>query len=331
MIWPGCRLPFCQSLPGPHIYPFGGFSLNRVNWVKPCPRIRQISWKFDIPIIIDAAFLHNIQACLRGSGDVNVLQWNREWFFSRRVKFDSWFNVMAVYEVSWNGPKFIDCFTGIRTRVVRLWKWRLFWFSHKISLIFSSNWVIPYHGGRSQVLISSKVFDSSICDWKNKFSFFSGKYHLFRIESFRVDFVTLPNSTRVQSVSKTQSRQDFLSKLMDSWLVFRRDRVILNQWTKRNDRSIKRFSKASFTWSLPIRQEILNVSQIIITLHGICTPFFIQTWLQQYGRSAFLFSAHCLFQQSHLFLICVVSTYNDSRKGLHKLCRIPRYCQCKWL
>ena len=63
-------------------------------------------------------------------------------------------------------------------------------------------------------------FDSSICDWKNKFSLF-GKYHLFRIESFRVDFrcvhrlqllkacdqyVTLPNSPRVQSVSEEQSR-----------------------------------------------------------------------------------------------------------------------------
>ena len=68
---------------------------------------------------------------------------------------------------------------------------------------------MPYQGGCSQVLISSKGFDSSICDWKNKFSLF-GKYHLFRIESFRVDFrcvlrlqllkvcdqyVTLPNST----------------------------------------------------------------------------------------------------------------------------------------
>ena len=31
-----------------------------------------------------------------------------------------------------------------------------------------------------------------------------------------------------------------------------------------------------------------------------------------------------LSQQPHLFLICVVSTYNDSRKDLHRLCRIPR-------
>ena len=77
---------------------------------------------------------------------------------------------------------------------------------------------------------------------------------------------------------------------MDSWLVFRRNRVILNQWTKRNDWSIKRFSKTSFVWSLPIRQEVLNVSQIGVAFHGICKPFFIQTWLQQYCRRTFF---HC--------------------------------------
>ena len=38
-----------------------------------------------------------------------------------------------------------------------------------------------------------------------------------------------------------------------------------------------------------------------------------------------------LFQQDHLFPICAVLTYNDSRKDLHKLYRIPRNCQCKWL
>ena len=42
-------------------------------------------------------------------------------------------------------------------------------------------------GGCSQFLISSRGFDSSICDWKKNSSLF-GKYHLFRIESFRADF-----------------------------------------------------------------------------------------------------------------------------------------------
>ena len=117
---------------------------------------------------------------------------------------------------------------------------------------------------------------------------------------------------------------------MDSWLVFRTDSVILNQWTKHNDRSIKWFSKTSFVWSLSIRQEILNVSQIGFTFHRICPPIFIQTWLQQYHKCPFSHSAHCS-QLSHLFPICVVLTYNDSRKDLHRLCQIPRNCQYKWL
>ena len=42
-------------------------------------------------MIIDAAFLLNIQVCVCSSGDVNVFQRNWECFFSRRVKFDSGF------------------------------------------------------------------------------------------------------------------------------------------------------------------------------------------------------------------------------------------------
>ena len=109
---------FLVSLFLDHICPFGSFSWSRVKLSETCPFIRQISWPIDIPIIIDAAILLNIQVCMCNSGDVNVFQRNREWF-SRRVKFDSWFNVMAVYEVSWHGPKFIYRFTGIRKWVVR--------------------------------------------------------------------------------------------------------------------------------------------------------------------------------------------------------------------
>ena len=124
---------------------------------------------------------------MSGSGYIHVFLWNREWFLSRRVKFDSGFNVMAVHEASWRGPKIIYRFTGIRKRVVRWWK-RPFWFSKKIKVTISLNWSLPYRGGCSEVLISSNKFYSPICDWKNKLSFFFGEYHLFRIESFRVDF-----------------------------------------------------------------------------------------------------------------------------------------------
>ena len=142
---------------------------------------------------------------------------------SAHVQFDSGFHVMTVYEVSWHGPKVIHRFTGIRKWVMRWWK-RPFWFSKKINITLSLGWSMPYQGGCSQFLISSKKIDSSICDWKNEFSIFFGKYYFLCIESFGVDFrcvhrlqllkvcdqyVTLPISpppSRVQSVFEEQSR-----------------------------------------------------------------------------------------------------------------------------
>ena len=88
---------------------------------------------------------------------------------------------------------------------------------------------------------------------------------------------------------------------MDSWLVLRSRSVILNQWTEWNNRSFKKLPKTSFIGRLPFRQEILNVPQIGVAFHGICPPTFIQTWLQQYSRGAFLYSAHCSFSNSICF------------------------------
>ena len=70
---------------------------------------------------------------------------------------------------------------------------------------------------------------------------------------------------------------------------------------KRNDWSFSWFSKTPFVWSFPIRQEIYNISQIGIAVDGICPPFFIQTWLQQYSRGAFLYSAYCSFSNPICF------------------------------
>ena len=47
--------------------------------------------------------------------------------------------------------------------------------------------------------------------------------------------------------------------------------------------------------------EILNVSQIGLAFHGICPPILIQTRLQQYGRGAFFYSAHCSFSNPICF------------------------------
>ena len=48
-----------------------------------------------------------------------------------------------------------------------------------------------------------------------------------------------------------------------------------------------------FIRCLPIRQDILNISKIAVTFYGIRSPFFIQTWVQQYSRCPFCNSAYC--------------------------------------
>ena len=52
----------------------------------------------NVPIIINALLLLDIQIRMSSSGDVNVLEWNKK-KISQRVKFDSGFNVMVVFEV----------------------------------------------------------------------------------------------------------------------------------------------------------------------------------------------------------------------------------------
>ena len=161
--------------------------------------------------------------------------------FSRRVKLDSGFNVMTAYEASGHGPKIIYRFTDIQIRVLRLWK-RPFWFSKKVNITLSLNWSMPYQGGCSQVLISSRVFDSSICDWKNKFSIFFGEHHLLRIESLWADF---------RCVHRLQLLRDCMHYVTLDW-VLRSYRMILNQWAKWNNRFFKGMPKTSFIGRLPI-------------------------------------------------------------------------------
>ena len=104
-----------------------------------------------------------------------------EWFFSRRVKFDSGLNVMAVYEASRHGPKIVSSLQRHPEERHEVGGRGPFWFSKKVNITLLelvdavSKWMFS-------VPDLLQGFDSSICDWK------FGKYHLFLIESFRVDF-----------------------------------------------------------------------------------------------------------------------------------------------
>ena len=59
-----------------------------------------------------------------------------------------------------------------------------------------------------------KKFASSICDWKNKFSIFSGKYHLFRIESFLSRVPMRPSSPTPQDLQPARHPSKFTPPTM---------------------------------------------------------------------------------------------------------------------
>ena len=94
--------------------------------------------------------------------------------------------------------------------------------------------------------------------------------------------------------------------------------------------TINGFSEPPFVKCFPIRQEILNVSQTGFKFHGICPPFSIQTWLQQYRRGAFFYSEHCSFRNPLVSDLCGVDVQWFQERSSQALSN-PRNCQCKWL
>ena len=137
-------------------------------------------------------------------------------------------------------------------------------------------------------------------------------------------------STRIQYITEEYTWQDLWAKLMWSRYVLRRDRVIFDHCSKQYYWSVKWYSEPHFIFSshqtrdLECFADSNNIPWNPPTIH---CPDLNATTPQRY----LLLLCALLFQQSHSFPICVVSTCNDSRKNLHKLCRIPRNCQCKWL
>ena len=253
MIWAWMSSCFLVNLTPDHINPSGGFSSKRVNWVKPVPWIRQICWPIDIPIIIDTFLLLDTQIRTSISGDNNVLQWNREWFLLSASKVWLW--------VQRDGG----------TWSFLIWTKNhssLHWHPEMSREVVEETLLILQENQRdlSPRIDRCRTKVDVLRSWspprglirpsaigKTKLSFFFGKYHLFRIESFQSRFLNASiDSNSSRSATSTSSFQippayntyprntpgkTFFPNWLDSWLVLRRNRVILNQWTKWNNRS----------------------------------------------------------------------------------------------
>ena len=212
-------------------------------------------------------------------------------------------------------------------------------------MTFSTNWLIPYQGGCFQCLIASKWLYCSICDWENEFFTTFRQYHLFCGESFSMDFwyvhlfqllkirdkyVSFPDSPRVQYIAMEDSKEHFLSKL-DGFVTDLLE--ILDDILPKNQMewSVPWMVHQNVVLCLPVRQAILNISQLAVTFHGICPPIFIQTWLQQYRTHPFLNSAYCSFSNPICFWTVRGWRTMLPRKIFTILTQFQGSCQCKWL
>ena len=160
MIWPGCKL-FLVNLHPDHIYPSGGFSSSRVNWVK----LVQESEQLLDPSIFQSSSMRF--SCLT-SKFASPASGNESWGCGRDP---SDYPRKSTLLSPWNGR--------CRTKVDVLRSWsppRVLTRPSAIAKINLSFWADFRCVHRLQLL--------KVCD----------------------QHVTLPNSPRIQSVSKEQSR-----------------------------------------------------------------------------------------------------------------------------
>ena len=307
LIWPHIvgswgRLFPRQSPPGPCLS-IRWFLIQCNESCETCPCIRKLSFSINVPVIFNMFLRHHIPSGIGSSGNVNVFQWKREWFFSRHVQFDSGFHVMTVNKVSWEQPEVISSF-----RIISCW----------VILIFNNKKMIVDVGWKKTRLILQEEFlvlllglgDPGLrwmfsnADPLQKFWLFhlrSGKwiFHL-SLASFALSLRPWSSDASICSNSSMSATKmspflqlptacnaypkNFPGKTFEpTWCaldpLFRRNRVIFYHAPRWNNWAIEWHSEPPFIGCLPIRQKILNISQIAVPFHGI-RPFFIQTWLQ---------------------------------------------------
>ena len=144
---------------------------------------------------------------------------------------------------------------------------RIGWYRIKVDVL--SSWSPPIK------------FDSSICDWKFEFSIFWEillPLHWVFWSRFQSPQCLQPICHPSKFTPRTNrirgTIQARLSFQIDGFLNGLSERLGHTQQVNQTEWSVfKRFSKTSFVWSLSIRQEILNVSQIGIAHFGICHHF----------------------------------------------------------
>ena len=142
-VWSGGRLLSCQSPPRPCIS-IRWFFIQYSEPCETCPCIWQFSISINVPTVSDVFLQHYIQGCICSSGNVDIFQRKRKWFF-----LVLWDDVKSNCLKWTRNHSYLHHHTATSLEVGLP-----VWFSSKNFLFFSSVWVIPDWSGCSQNLIS---------------------------------------------------------------------------------------------------------------------------------------------------------------------------------
>ena len=99
--------------------------------------------------------------------------------------------------------------------------------------------------------------------------------HLFQFFNLCDYNVSFPDSSRVQCIAEKYTWQDFCTELMQSRLVFCRNRVIFGHCSKRYYLSVESAFRTAFLYGVfpSDNFDLEMISQIATTFHGLRPPF----------------------------------------------------------
>ena len=165
-----------------------------------------------------------IQWCMSGSGNVDVLRWNKKWFFFRNVQFDSGFHVMAIMKSPVKDKK---SFLASATSRVES-SWRGVGEESPSDSPRRTTSSSP-RSGRSLIEVDvlrrrspPGVFDCSIRDWEFEVSTSIWRknflcvrcVHLLQFFNVCDHNVSFPDYTRVQCITEKYTWEDFWTKFV---------------------------------------------------------------------------------------------------------------------
>ena len=252
-----------------------------IKWIvwKPSKKIKQIYWSIDVPIIIDAIILHFVWVFLETSIYFSGIE-NDSTLDAHSLTLEStcWphmkspeINQKSFRFSSTSGNESWKCSLGGGSSDSPRKSWwrspRIGW--SRVKEDFFSSWSLPEN--------FNVPSETGICI----FTTFR-RYHLLRIESFQhgfwcvylfqllkvhIQYVSFPNSPRIQDKVKEDSREHFLSKLMDSRLTFCENRMIFKQGIKWKGWTLKWFFNAC------VLRTPLQHSRLVIEAHPGANTF----------------------------------------------------------